>query len=172
MKNSYSLNLGLILAAVSIVIFLVGVIADGGMIFGISTLILAIAIMVMLSIRTLKKQRADQSGFLTFGEGFKTAIIGLAISGVIYILFTYVYANFLDSGYIDRTVEKSLEMTLKFMQGNVSEDIIETTLVETERATREGFTLAGIAKTFGWSMLFYAVLSLIFAASMKKNPEA
>lgn len=172
MKNSYSLNLGLILAAISIVLFLLGVVIDGGMIFGIVTLIIAIALMVMLSIRTLKKQREDQGGFLTFGEGFMTALIGLAISGAIYVLFTYVYANFLDSGYIDRTVEKSLEMTMKFMQGNVSEDIIETTLVETERATREGFTLAGIAKTFGWSLLFYAVLSLIFAASLKKNPDA
>lgn len=172
MKNSYALNLGLVLAAVSIIVFLLGAVVDGGMIFGISMFVLTLAVIVALVARTLKKQRADQGGLLTFGDGFKTAFIGLAISGIIAISFTYVYANFIDSGYVDRTVVKTIETSMKFMEGNMPEGQMESALETIETDTRAGFTLAGMAKGFGFYLIFYAILALIFAGTMKKNPEA
>ncbi len=172
MKKSHALNLGLVLAAVSIILFLITAIVDGGMTFGIVMVILSLSVTIAACIIFLKKQRTEQAGLLSFKEGFLTSFVGLLIAGLITVLFTFVYANYIDASYVDRTVEKSLEMTMKFMEGSVSEDIIAEQLEKAEEDIRFGFTLPGAFKSLGFYAIFYLILALIFGASMKKNEES
>ena len=45
-----------------------------------------------------------QNGFLTFGEGLKTAIGVMLIVGVIAAIFTFVYTQFINPGFMDEII--------------------------------------------------------------------
>lgn len=172
MKNSYALNLGMVLSAASVILFLLAAILDTGMVAGIAIMVVSLAVTVAACIIYLKKQRTAQGGLLSFKEGFVTSFLGMLIAGVVMVVFTYIYANFLDSSYIDNTVEKALSGSLKFMEGNVPEDQLEEIMVGIEEDTRAGFTLMGVLKSLVSYAIFYAVLALIFGASLKKSEES
>lgn len=87
MNKSYPINLGLVLGGVSIVLFLIMAIIQGGMMFSFAIGIISLAIMIMLPIYFIRKQRAASGGIISFKDAFLTALIGLIIGGVIYLLF-------------------------------------------------------------------------------------
>lgn len=169
MKNSHALNLGLILGAISVVLYLISAMIDPGMMMGMVIILISLAVTVALTIMTLKKKRAQQGGLLSFKEGFVTSFVGMLIGGAIYLFFNFVYANFLDSNFIDRTVEKTLEISMGFMEGNVPEDLLEEQMITIEEETRASFTFVGTLLSLGKYAIFYAILGLIFGASMKKT---
>jgi hypothetical protein len=57
------------------------------------------------------------------------------------------------------------------MEGNVPQEQMEETMRLTEEGMRDSFTPLGIAKTFGYYILFYLIISLIFAAFLKSTPH-
>ncbi len=171
MNKSYPINLGLVLGGISIVLFLIMAIIQGGMLFSFAIGIISLAIMIMLPIYFIRKQRAAAGGIISFKDAFLTAFVGLIIGGVIYLLFSFVYANYIDASYVDTVVNQQVEGAMKFMKGNMPEDKMVEALTKMENDTRAGFTPAGMAKTFGIMLAVYLVLSLILAATLKKKPE-
>ncbi len=131
--------------------------------------ILAIAMTVVIPVVYVKKQRAANGNILSFGDGFKTAFLGMIIAGVISSAFMYIYANFLDPSYVDLTVDRALTMGMKFMEGNMPEDQMIERMEEIENETRAGFTLPGLAKSLFSYSIFYVIVSLIIAAVMKRS---
>lgn len=171
MNKSYPINLGLVMGGISIVLFLITAIVQGGMLFSIVLGIVSLAIMIALPIIFIRKQRRAAAGIISFKDAFLTAFVGLVIGGVIYLLFSFVYANYIDASYVDSLVNQQVQGTMKFMKGNVPEDQMVQTLTKMENDIRKGFTPAGIAKSFGIMLIVYAILSLILAAILKKKPE-
>ena len=125
MNKSYALNLGWTMAAISIVIFLTTAIIQGGMVFSFAIGVIALAIMIGVPIVFVRRQRSAQNGVITFKEVFYTAFIGLAIGGVIYMAFSYIYVNYIDPGYLETMVNQQIETTSKFMKGMAEADMIE-----------------------------------------------
>ena len=171
MNKSYIFNLALTMSAISIVLFLLMAILGGGMFLNMGIGLTAIALMIIVPIIFLRRQRASANGVLTFKEAFLTAFFGLAISAVISTTFSYLYVNYIDTAYVDSMINQQLETTMKFMEGNVPEDKMVETLTEIETKTRDGFTLPGMLRNLGIYLAVYAVLSLILAAIFKKQPE-
>lgn len=169
MNKSYALNLALTSAVLSIVLFLLMAIVNGGMIFSFAIGIVALALIIALPIIFVKKQRNANNGLISFKDAFLTSFVGLAIGGLIYLVFSFIYVNFIDAGYLDRMINQQIESTMKFMQSVPEEKMVET-LNKIEDQTRDGFTLSGMAKNFGMYLIVYAVYSLIVAAIMKRNP--
>ena len=169
MKKSYALNLGWTMGAISIVLFLITAIIQGGMIFSFVLGIVALAIIIGLPIAFVRRQRSANGGVITFKEAFYTSFIGLAIGTFVYLLFSYIYVNFIDTSYLETMINQQIETTAKFMSGMAESDKIEK-LTNMENDIRKGFTLSGIARNFGVYLIFYAIYSLILAAIMKKRP--
>ncbi|NEN23292.1 DUF4199 domain-containing protein [Cryomorpha ignava] len=170
MNKSYALNLGLTTAVLSIVLFLLMAILGGGMILSFAIGILALAFMIALPIIFVRKQRKANNGIISYKDAFLTSFVGLAIGGIVYLAFSFIYVNFIDTTYLDKMINQQIETTMSFMQGNVPEEQMVETLTEIETKTREGFTLPGMLKNLGIYLIVYAVFSLILAAIMKRNP--
>ena len=159
------------MGGISIVLFLIMAIIQGGWLFSIVMGIISLAIMVALPIIFIRKQRLASGGLISFKDAFLTSFIGLIIGGVIYLLFSFVYVNYIDGSYVDSLVNQQVQGTMKFMKGNVPEAEMVKVLTKMENDIRKGFTPSGIARSFGIMLIAYAVLSLILAAILKKKPE-
>ena len=171
MKNSYAVNLGLSLGGIGIVVFLLMAILQGSIWVSVVLGLISLGFTIYLPIRFTKNQRRDQGGVISFKEVFTTAMIGLVLSALITFAFSFVYVNYIDTGYVDRQVETSVKGTMKWLEGNMADEQMEEILRETEEKTREGFTPMGMVKSFGIYIVIYAIFSLILAAVIKNEPE-
>lgn len=169
MNKSYALNLGWTMGAISIVLFLITAIVQGGMIFSFAIGIISIAIIIGLPIAFVRRQRSASDGVIAFKEVFYTAFVGLAIGTFIYLLFSYIYVNFIDTSYLETMINQQIQTTAKFMQSLPEADMIKA-LTKMENDIRKGFSLSGMARNFGFYLIGYAIYSLILAAIMKKRP--
>lgn len=175
MNNKYILNLGLTMAVISIVLFLLNVLLGIGMIVSSLVGLLSIAALIVVPIIFIRKQRAAQ-GYITFGQVFALSFFGLLIGMVIGMAFQFLYINYIDPGYAEKMVLGSLEMT-NSMIGGVSDAQANEILAKQERDMRANFTMAGQLKSLGISIIVAAVVSVILAAIFKRtqplppNPE-
>jgi len=173
MKKSQAINLGLTYSVVSIILFLIQVIVAGGTMFSVVMGIVTFAVVVALCIIFIRRERAEKGGLISFKEAFTTAFVGLLIGGIVSVLFTLIYVTYVDATYIDKMVYTTLESTKGFMEGNMGDEQVNEVLLEMETDMRAGFTPLGMAKSMGYFAIFYLVVSLILAASLKKvNPLA
>jgi hypothetical protein len=128
-------------------------------------------IAIVLPIIFIRKEREANGGAITFGEAFKMSFLGLVIGGAIGTIFQILYVQVIDPEYAERLTAKTLEMSNNFMEGNMDDEMREEILRESESSTMDSFTLVGQLKSFVYGVIFYAVISLILAAILKRQPE-
>jgi len=169
--NKNTLNLGIVLAVIGILLFLLIAVLEPGtwtlMFFG----ILGFASAIVVPVIYIRKERKQRGGEISFGDAFKLCFIGLIIGGLIGTAFQMLYTNVIDPEFGERMTAQSLEMTNSFLEGNVSDDQREEMLREAETDSIERWTFVGQLTSFGYAIIMYAVISLILALIMKKNPE-
>lgn len=170
MNKSYTQKLTITYAIISIVLFLIMAIADGGMMFSMLIGIASFILLITLPTLFVRNQRKANGGNISFKEAFLTSFLGLTIGGAIYMIFMFVYVNVIDVNYVENMINQQIENTLKFMQGNVPDDEMVKTLTNMENQMRAGFTPVGLIRTFGIYMVVYGLFSLILAAIMKRQP--
>ncbi len=164
-----ALNLAYVLAAISIVLFMLGVVMEGGMmtniILGVATLIVVVVVPLVF----IRKERLKNGGFISFKEAFVISFTGMLLGGLIATLFTYVYVTFIDTEYVGKMTYKTMEFTKSMMEGSVPDEQMEETMRKIETDMAAGFSPLGILKSFGIYILFYAVISAVLAAFLKKE---
>lgn len=170
MFSKNAILLGIYFAVVLIVIFLVQAIFDGGMVLALIMGTVSLAATIALPVIFVRKERLERGGSISFGGAFKTAFLGMLIGGAVSTAFNYLYVELIDPAYPERTVENTIKSQQRFMEGNVSRDQMEETMRVTEDSIRKGFTFKGMVSSFLYYALFFLVLSLIFAAFLKKDP--
>lgn len=170
MKSQNAIHLGIITGIASIVVFLLQALLNGGIMLSFGIGMVTLAVFIAVPIIFIRKQRKESGGFITFGNAFKLAFMGLVIGGMISTLFSAIYVNFVDPNYLDDLIVRTLEGQKRWMEGNVSQAQMEETMRVTERKMSDSMTPMGILSTFGYYVLFFLVLSLIFAAFLKVNP--
>lgn len=165
------INLGLVMGAISIILFLLIVIADGG--FALLSIIgiLGYAMAIILPIIFIRKKRKENEGIISFKEAFLLSFIGLAIGGAIASVFSILYVQFIDPEMGERMAYQVVDGMHGFMEGNVPEKQMKEQLMEAEQDTIERFSLMGQIKGYFIGLIVYAVLSAILAAILKKKPE-
>ncbi|MFT5595645.1 MAG: hypothetical protein ACI8QH_000427 [Flammeovirgaceae bacterium] len=169
--NKNALNLGITMGVLGILIFLLMVVLEPGMI-GLSMLgILGFILAIVLPVIFIRKERERNGGFITLGEAFKFSFVGLLIGGAIGIVFQMLYIQVIDPNFGEHMTAQTLEMTNGFM-GSMDDETREQTLRQVEADSLERYTLVGQIKSFGIGVIIYAVISLILAAILKKNPDA
>jgi hypothetical protein len=130
--KSTGIRFGLILAAISVVYFLITSIMGVDMSVGIQKWAMSI-VSIVVFVLAHKYFKENNGGFMTYGEGFKIGLLAGVVSSVISAVFTYVYMKFIDptmSRVIrDRAVaqmeeqgqsEEQIEMAMKFVDMFIS----------------------------------------------------
>ena len=64
--------------------------------------IVNIALAIVMYLLAMKEFKTANGGYMTFGEGFRIAIVAALISGVIRCVINYVYVKFVDTDVMIR----------------------------------------------------------------------
>jgi hypothetical protein len=105
--------------------------------------------------------------YMSYGEGFKIALIMVLINSVVSALFTYVYVKFID-GSMMTTIRQQQEMAME--KRGMSEDQIQQAMSVAEKfSTPEMILIFGIF--FG--ILFGIIVALLVTIFTRKSaPES
>jgi len=170
--TSYSLRQGLIFGLINIlltlIIYFLGAdfFASHFIMLPVLLLIIAIVYPIVLTIR----YRKLNGGFLSFKDAYKISFFVMLISGLIVALFGILLYHVIDPEYPKMIQDKMIEKISEYMaNAGLSEEKIQSSLNPNEFADK--FSLFGQIKSFLFSIIFYAIFSLIVAAIAKKNEQ-
>ena len=158
---------GLILIVPIIIQIIIGI--DKIWINGVVSLALLVLV-IWLVIKAVKEYRSECDNRITFGNAFNIALTSLLIVSLLSVSFTYIHQNFIDPGYGQKTKDIMMQKYEEKINDNpnLSEDkkILYMDSLENKDPS---FTLLKALKSLGFSIGLYLVISLIIAASVKKD---
>lgn len=159
---------GVLVSVLMLVLYLVNkeYVVSTGLTFGIS-FVIGTAILVM----TGRSAKADNGGFLPFGEAFVTLVICFVVGSLITTIFSYLLFNFIDPSLQDLMKEKAVEMAESaagMFGGSMNEDQLDEMREQMEETNVTSLSQLMV----GWltNSLMGAIYCLIIAAIIKKNP--
>lgn len=166
----YGLLGGLLVAALQVILHYVSFETSQNM--GVSAFI-TLVIPIVLMVLGVKAERANQEGFISFGEALKTAFFVFMLCAIVSTIITFVHMK----TWNDDTWEQVAD--IQRAGANEMMEMFGEVPVEVEEALDEQFELETIkANTSGVNALMLGILmaafvgiliSLIVAAIMKKN---
>ena len=163
---------GLIAAGISVVwtiiAYLVGIDLFTNWWMGIAVFIAVIVYLII----ALKGIRTQLGGYISFKDAFLNflamAVIQIVISQTIYFLLIYV----IDPGFGEAVIDATIEKTIAIMEGfGTPEVAIEEALTNMEVEMEKQTTIMGAIMNMLKGIAFMAVVGLIVAAIIKKNPS-
>jgi len=165
--TSIMLNYGLILGFVSILLavanFAFGDVYKPHWISSVVSAVASIAIIVL----GIKKIKENNGGYLKLGEALKTGLGIALISGIIYVIYFFVFTNYVEPEYFTN-LAKVQEVTLMETYPNFSDEQMESAMAMSQKMSGFGM-VAAIALIM--SLFFGFIVSLIGGLIMKKVEE-
>ena len=164
---------GLIFGAISIALTAIAYIVDYSILadwkFGIFVLIGLLAATIYAGIN----YRNQIGGFLEYGKAFQHGFILLAISGIISTLFLILMYTVVDTELPAKLTEVSIENAQKMMENfGMPEDQMDKALEDARKRSEGQFSAIGSIKSYGFALIFYAIVALITSIFVRKNqPE-
>ncbi len=165
-RKSVMTNYGLFLGILSIILSVLNYAFGNAYEPHWSINVLGILIMIVVVVLGIKKFKESNGDLLSLGQALKTGI-GIAMLGaLIFLVYFYVFAKFIEPDFITRTTEINLEKTLE-SNPNISQDALDAQ----ENMTKKYF----FAFSFGFILianLFIGfIVSLIAGLVMQKKEE-
>lgn len=163
-------NYGLISAAIGIVYTVIGYVTGNTSLFttwwlGILVAVIGIAIVATGTV----KYKGTQGGYLSFKDAFMVSFLIFFFAGIISTIFNMLIFNVVDPGFAEELNQAILETTINQMEKfGAPEQAITEAITKMEEQGGQ-FSFGNQVKSFGFGLIFYAVLSLIIAAFTKKN---
>lgn len=153
--------LGLILMAISLIIYVFNIYESTDSISWISIVVLIAGIVI-----GIKKYRDQENGgYITYGSALGYGTLIALFAGIITAFFTYIYLGFIDDSFIQF---KLMEAEDQMYASGTPDEQIEMALEWTKKFMRPGFL--AISGVFMNAFLGF-IISLIAAAFLKKEPE-
>jgi hypothetical protein len=171
MIHPYAYRAGLIAAGISIIwtifAYLIGIELFTNWWAGLIFLLVMIAYLVSSTI----KIRTFQGGYITFANAFLNFLVMAVIFTFIGQLFNYILIHVIDPEFGVAFADATIEKTIAMMEGfGAPEAAIEEALVGMEEDFESQASFLGNL----WSTIkgigFMAIIGLIVAAIIKKNP--
>ena len=127
--------------------------------------VISIVIMAVIIFLGIKEYRKSNGGLLSLGQGLKTGVGIALIAAVISVIWTVIFAKFIEPGFVDQIVELQRQ---KFLENpSMTEEMIETM----SENTRNYFYPFTIGMILIFSLFIGFVVSLISSLVMKKTDE-
>ncbi|MAJ51237.1 MAG: DUF4199 domain-containing protein [Flammeovirgaceae bacterium] len=169
--KDHALKSGVILGVVGILISLTVYIIDPLLMikwwFSLSSLVLFIALVTYFGIQ----YREIAGGYLSFKIGYIYSLLAFVLAGIIGTVFNIFLFHVIDPDLPQLISEAIIEQTVEMMEGfGANQEIIDQAIEDADTAA--SFTVMGQIKSFGMVLIFYALMSLISGAIIKrKEPE-
>ncbi len=171
---SSALNTGLIIGAVSIVIFLVSYVADFkpvGIMIPILWGLFGLAISIVLLVILFKKYRNEIGGFISFRDAFLYCLVALVVSAVVSTAFTMLFVQFVEPDYYKNIMEAQKTYMENYLSGKVSDEQMTETLDKIDAQAASMGSVKSTLRTLLGSVIISGIIALIVGAIMKKKPE-
>ncbi|MCF2875647.1 MULTISPECIES: DUF4199 domain-containing protein [unclassified Tenacibaculum] len=158
---NYGLYLGIAGVFIHLIFYATGNLISLGWLSG----IIGFIAMIILIILGIKKFKADNGGFLTFGQAVKVGVGIAVISGIISTIYTLIFTN-----VIDPTIqEQALEIQRQaWIDAGYNEDQMEASEAMMQKMQSPMIT---VPLSIVISAFFGFVISAIGGAIMKKTEE-
>ncbi|OIQ22924.1 DUF4199 domain-containing protein [Lacinutrix sp. MedPE-SW] len=133
--------------------------------------IIFLIVIIIAGIVSAIKSKKMQGGFITFKEAFSSYFITVAIGILISMVISIVIFNFIDPEAAITLKEKTIETTVQMMRNfNAPEDAVAQT-VEQMEAQKNQFSIGPQLQSNVIFLVIQAVIGLIVALIVKRNPE-
>lgn len=117
--------------------------------------------------------RREIGGFINFGPAFLFAFYSLLIMTVISTIGSMLLFLILDPGLGEKMADIGLQNTVAIMDRFGAGDALSTDqLDEIREGIVKGYTFTGLIKSAGIVSVFYALISLILGAIIKKKDKS
>jgi len=125
---------------------------------------LASVVVIVLGLKLIKD---NNGGFLSLGEALKNGLGISLISGVVYVVYFYVFVNFIQADYFTNLAAFQ-EASMIEMYPNMTDDQLENAIEMSKKFSGFGMISAIIMIM---SLFFGFVISMIAGLIMKKTQE-
>jgi hypothetical protein len=176
-KNSLfnsALKSGLILGAISIVVFLIMYVADikpVGIMMPILIMLVALAISIIILVVLFKKYRTEIGGFISFRNAFLYCFLTLLIASFVSTLFTLIFIKLIEPDYYKNIMEAQKIWMENYLAGKMSEEKIAEQLDKLDVQAASAGSITTTLKNFLIGSVVNGIIALIVGAIMKKNPD-
>jgi hypothetical protein len=140
---------------------------EGGsnsIVVGLLSMLVLIGVNALVGVLAIRQHTGDLGGYIPFGRAFVVALVTLIIAGLISGLFNVVYTTVVDPGFSERVMGC---MEAQYEAQGMDPEQIDTAMGFLKYAYNPIFQL--VTSLFS-SAFFGAIVGLILAAIMKKNP--
>lgn len=159
----FGIILGIVSVLISVIIYALGMAYDQDWKTGMIGF-LAMSIIIFLGI---KKYKEFNDGFLTLGEAIKTGITIALIGGIISVVYSYLFMNFIEPDFVLNTMAGAEEKMLE-RNPNLTDEQIEQALSISKKMMSPGVMSAiGIV----WSLFLGLIISLVSGLILKKTED-
>jgi len=165
-KRKIMINYGLLLGFLSILISVANYAL--GNVYEPHWSITAVSIIIMMAVIIfgIKKLKESNEGLLTLGEALKTGIGIALVSILVFMVYFYVFAKFIEPEFVNRTTELNLAKVLEQRP-----DTPESALEMQEKMTKNYFFVFAFGFMFIFNLFIGFITSLVGGLIMKKTDE-
>ena len=163
------LTLGLIGIILTLLIYFINAKLLANIWVGVVILVVSLVLVVIFGIN----YRKQVGGYLSFKHAFLFSLILLLVAGLIGQSFNFILFNVIDSDLPEVVTDAALENTERMMEKfNVPDEEVDKALERTEAQMANQYKISGVVKAYLYSIIIYAIISLITGAIIKRrNPE-
>ena len=160
---NYGLILGFAGILINVAVFAMGKTYDPHW----SVMVIGILVTIAVIVMGIKKVTESKNGFLSLGDALKTGLGIALIAGVISVIYTFIFTNYIEPEYFERMAEVQQQKMLE-QYPNMSDEQIENAMEMTKKMSGIGMTAA--VSLIG-SLFIGFIISLIAGLIMKKSEE-
>jgi len=133
--------------------------------------IILFVVIIIFGIISAIKSKKMQNGIISFKEAFSSYFITVAIGIIISMLISIILFNYVDPEAAITLKEKTIEATIQLMRNfNAPEEAVEQTLEQME-AQKNQFSILPQLQSNAIFLVIQALIGLIIALIVKRNPE-
>ena len=160
---NYGLILGFAGILINVAVFAMGKTYDPHW----SVMVIVILVTIAVIVMGIKKVKESNNGLLSLGDALKTGLGIALIAGVISVIYTFIFTNYIEPEYFERMAEVQQQKMLE-QYPNMSDEQIENAMEMTKKMSGIGMTAA--VSLIG-SLFIGFIISLIAGLIMKKSEE-
>ncbi|WP_235893458.1 DUF4199 domain-containing protein [Litoribacter populi] len=167
-----ALKTGVVLGLITVVTYFALYFIDSSLLasgyVGLGLIVVMVAVIMYFGI----EYRKELGGFMTFGVAFQFAFIALVISALISTIGNILLFHVIDPNLPTVLADTQLENTLAIMERFGGAGALDSDAIDKMReGFYENYTVVGMVKSLGISVIISAILALILGAILKKRDK-
>lgn len=161
-----ALNYGILLALLSIVLQVISYVLDVHIDRPWWLSVVQLLISVSIIVYGIKAFKTANANFLTLGQALKAGLAISLVAGIIAVLFNFVFINFIDPDFIQKTLDFSRQQMVE-QYPNMTQEQIDNSM-EISAKFMSPWVMSAFAMIA--TLFFGFIISLIAGLIMKRNP--